>query len=181
MFCEKCGAAIPDGSQVCPECGENPRLTEPDMESNKEVIVYASMSKAVPTAKKKKIPVQLWVVAGILALLVVAISIINAVQVSNLKKTLEKEWYTSYESILQVLEFDDDEVEYRLETAFSWLNSTLFKGRYKVVSGNKIKIENDDDKWDTYKVEFNDDKTVMTISPAITDSDSSEMWYDIGE
>ena len=76
-----------------------------------------------------------------------------------------------------VLEFSDDEVEYRLETAYSWLNSTVFSEKYKVISGNKIKVQMFGTNWKTYTVDFSDDKSVMTVSPALTSTDASENWF----
>lgn len=40
MFCLKCGEAIPDGSEVCPNCGAN--LKEVD---NEQTVVYASQKE----------------------------------------------------------------------------------------------------------------------------------------
>ena len=67
--------------------------------------------------------------------------------------------------------------QYRLETGYGWLDTTVFTEKYKVVSRNKIKVQMFGENWETYAIEFNDDKTVMTISPAMTSTDESENWY----
>lgn len=126
--------------------------------------------------KKKRSHNMVHLFSGI-AVLVIIIVVILSVQGSNLKKELQKEWLDTDGSIIKVLEFTDDEVEYRLETSYSWMDTTLFNEKYKVVSGNKIKVQMFGDEWETYTIVFNDEKTVMTISPAMTSPDDSEKWY----
>lgn len=188
MFCTKCGEAIPDDSVVCPQCGENPR--EEDNQGGgqvEETVVYAApeaVDVAPATGANKKIkPMskKLWAILGGVVAVVALIFIVNAVQAASLKNVLMKEWYDTDGTILKVLEFDDDEAEYRLETGYGWMDTTLFSEEYKVVSGSSFKIRRFGDEWETYKVKFNDDKTVMTVSPAITSVDSSEKWYDLGD
>ena len=60
-----------------------------------------------------------------------------------------------------------------------WMDTTLFKGKYKVVSGKKVKIDSFGSGYQTYTVKFNDEKSVMTIIPAVTSADSSEKWYNL--
>ena len=43
-----------------------------------------------------------------------------------------------------------------------------------MISGNKLKIDGRDT---VYTVEFNDDKTMMTITPALTSTDAYENWF----
>ena len=181
MFCLKCGELIPDESQVCPKCGENPRE---EINQGQAAIVYATPEAGSTSANtsvgKKSISKKAWIVMGAMIAVAALVFIINSVQASNLKKILMKEWYASSDSIIQVLEFDDDEAEYRLETGYLWMDTTLFTEDYKVISGDTFKIQRFGDEWETYKVEFNDDKTIMTVSPAITSTDSTETWVDIG-
>lgn len=182
MFCLKCGEAIPDDSEICPKCGNSPTEEADQAVEQEEAVVYAVPEGAVvsvPSKEKKSPPKKLW---AILAVVAVALAFtIHAVQTANLKATLMKEWYDTDGTILKVLEFDDDEAEYRLETGYRWMDTTLFCEKYKVVSGHTFKIQRFGDEWETYKVEFNDDKTVMTVSPAITSVDASEKWYDLGK
>lgn len=109
--------------------------------------------------------------------------IVNAVQASNLKKELERDWYKvageegSY--ILCVLDFSDDEIEYRLETGYAWMDTTVATYKYKVISGNKIKVLRYGDEWETIMVDLNEDKTVMEVSPALTSVDNTEIWINL--
>ena len=101
----------------------------------------------------------------------------NGINQANLKKALVNEWYDVDGSIIKVLDIDDDEMEYRLETGYRWMDTSLGTYDWKPVSGNKIKIKRFGDKYETFTVELNDDKDVLKISPAITSTDSSETWY----
>lgn len=175
MFCMKCGQAIPDNSKICPLCGA-------DLErDDQQVVVYASQKEIESTPgdnlnKKKLSKTMLLILSGIAVLVVVIVAVLG-IQKNNLKKELQKDWLDTDGTILKVLEFSDDEVEYRLETGYGWMDTTLFTEKYKVVSGNKIKVQMFGEDWETYAIEFNDDKTVMTIYPAMTSTDESENWY----
>ena len=79
--------------------------------------------------------------------------------------------------ILCILDFSDDEIEYKLETGYAFLNTTVATYKYNVVSGNKIKVNRFGDEWETFTVEFTDDKARMTVSPALTSIDDKEQWY----
>ena len=171
----KCGQAIPDNSKICPLCGA-------DLErDDQQVVVYASQKEIESTPgdnlnKKKLSKTMLLILSGIAVLVVIIVAVLG-IQKNNLKKELQKDWLDTDGTILKVLEFSDDEVEYRLETGYGWMDTTLFTEKYKVVSGNKIKVQMFGEDWETYAIEFNDDKTVMTIYPAMTSTDESENWY----
>ena len=156
IVCQKCGTELPDDSTFCIKCGE-------------EVIVNNSKMKKFPKGIKLLVGGGLVVVTGLM--------ILNFVGANQLKADLNKTWYASSESILKVLEFSDDEVEYRLETGYKWMDTTLVDSEYKVISSNKIKVERISDVWEEYTIEFNDDKTRLTISPAFTSTDDEENWY----
>ena len=132
MFCIKCGEAIPDDSVVCPKCGENLREEDNQGEQVEETVVYAApvavdvASTTGPNEKRKPLPKKLWAILGGVMTVVALIFIVNAVQAASLKDVLMKEWYDTDGTILKVLEFDDDEAEYRLETGYGWLDTTLF-------------------------------------------------------
>lgn len=81
--------------------------------------------------------------------------------------------------IICVLDFSEDEIEYRLETGYSWLDTTVDTYDYKVVSGNIIKVNIYGDEWETVTVEFSGDKDMITVSPALTSVDDEEVWFDL--
>ena len=174
MFCMKCGQAIPDNSKICPLCGA-------DLErDDQQAAVYASQKEiesiSSDNPNKKKMSKNMVLILSGVAVLSVIIMVVFGIQKNNLKKELQKDWLDTHGTILKVLEFSDDEVEYRLETGYGWLDTTVFTEKYKVVSRNKIKVQMFGENWETYAIEFNDDKTVMTISPAMTSTDESENW-----
>lgn len=55
-------------------------------------------------------------------------------------------------------------------------DTTVATYDYKVISGNKMKVLRYGDDWETITVEFNDEKTVMITSPALTSTDAREIW-----
>lgn len=57
MFCQKCGAAMPDGSKVCPKCGAQQG-------------VQPAATTTIEKPKKKKI--GMWIALGIVAIIIIA-------------------------------------------------------------------------------------------------------------
>lgn len=105
---------------------------------------------------------------------------VNGINKANVKKALTKEWRALDKSgtIIKVLDISDDEIKYRLETGYSYLDTTLRTYEWKPAGKNKIKIKVLDD-YEIFTIEFDTEKKVLKISPAVTCSDSSETWYDI--
>lgn len=167
--CPACGEKLPGDSLFCAKCG-----TRVDGEAQNA----GQITKPAHFFSKNKKIVGVGAATVIVVLLV--IFGINAVQASNLKKELERDWCKvegeedSY--ILCVLDFSDKDVEYRLETGYAWLDTTVATYDYKVISGNKMKVLRYGDEWETITVEFNDEKTVMITSPALTSTDAREIW-----
>ena len=174
MFCLKCGEAIPDGSTVCPKCGAD--LINKEAEP---VVVYASQKEldiSEPVRPAKKTGKKVWIGVVGVACIIAAIFIINFIGMQNLKKTLVREWCAAEDSIIKVLDIKDDKMEYRLETGHSWMDTSLGIFDWKPISRNKIKIKRFSE-YETFTIEFNDNKDMLIISPAVTNSDDSETWY----
>ena len=70
------------------------------------------------------------------------------------------------------LDFSDDTIKYNFHSFYAWLDTTIAEFDYKIISANKLEIDND-----IYEIEFNDDNTMMTITPSLTDSELSENWF----
>jgi len=161
-ICSNCGAVLPSDPTFCAECGMK-------IEDNQQ------FKKVIP---KKKIGI----VIGIVLLFVIAVFAVNAIRISNLKKELMRDWQnvegenSSY--ILCVLDFSEDEIEYRVETGYSWMDTTIGTYEYKVINGNTIKVKQYGE-WEKITVKFNDDKTIMTLTPALTSADDKEEWFDL--
>lgn len=183
MFCLECGEAIPNESTVCPKCGAT-IVKAVDGSTEEQAIVYASQKEEEPTQTEKtpfykKITKKAKIGIVAVVCVVVLFLIVNAVNRASLKKTLTKEWYDTDGTIIKVLDIDDDEMEYRLETGYSWMDMSVDTYKWKPVGRNKIKINIYKDSYETFTIEFNDDKTSFKISPAITSTDDSERWYHI--
>lgn len=171
-ICPACGEKISDGAIFCIKCGTK-------INGDEVVVEQQTGTKNFFEKNKKKIIISLTGVVTVLLILF----IVNSVQASNLKKELKRDWYRvegedgAY--ILCILDFSDDEIEYRLETGYKWMDTTIANYDYKVISGNKIKVLRYMNKWETINVEFNDDKSVMKVSPALTSIDNTELWINL--
>lgn len=171
-ICPNCGEKLPDDSVFCIKCGTK-------IDGDKPCIQQAAKAPNSSHRNKKIIILVLVIVIAIMLVL----WIVNFVQALNLKKELMRDWYNvegeegSY--ILCVLDFSDNEIEYRVETSFAWMDTTIATYDYKVVSGNKIKVLRYGDDWETITVEFSDDKRAMTVSPALTSVDKIEVWFNV--
>ena len=166
MFCPKCGEAIQDSSTVCIKCG-----TDLSTGADGQTVVYASQKEpeiiGQPNAKKK-ISKKVIIGSAFVVCIIAVILIVSVISSAILKNALVKEWYDIDGSIIKVLDIDEDKMETSLGT-YEW----------KAISGNKIKIKRFNDKFETFTIEFNDEKTMLKISPAITSVDDSETWYHI--
>lgn len=176
MFCMKCGEAIPDGSGSCPKCGFNL-----NMESNDQAVIYAFQEETLDSgntpAKKRSRTLKI-AVAAIASVLILFIGI-SAAGRAILKKQLVKEWYDMEGSLIKVLDIDDKEIEYRVETGYKWMDETLSTYEWKVVSGNKIKIKIAGNIYKIFVVKLDKNKNVMTLTPALTSLDEKEIWIHI--
>lgn len=163
-FCPKCGEKLPNASSFCTKCG-----TKIDELKKKEV------KPNFLNKYKRKIVIG---ICGIVGIFVICF-IVHSIQVSNLKKELLRDWYKvegeGSSAIICVLDFSDKKVEYKLETGYSWMDTSVATYEYKVISKNRVKIKQYGE-WETITVKFNDDKSVMTVSPAITSIDDTEIW-----
>ena len=128
--------------------------------------------KNVKKGKKKIIAI----IASCMVVVLVACFIINGIAKTNLKKELMRDWENvegssgSYYTLK--LDFSEDKIKYIFDSYYIY--DTIATYKYTVISGNKFKIDGEDT---VYSVEFNKDKTMMTIRPALTSSDSVEYWF----
>ena len=176
-FCPKCYEAIPEDSDCCPMCNAPLR----DNIKSETVVIYASQGKEdilTRNKKKKKLPKP--ALALIVVVLAIAVGIIgvNEIQKNILKNTLLRDWYDVDDSILKVLDFSSNEIEYRLEGTYV-RSVTAATFDYKVVSGSKIKIRRFLDDYETFDITLNGDRNMMTVRPAITSVDAIEYWYNV--
>lgn len=169
-ICPNCGEKLSSAAIFCVKCGTK---------VNGEIQSAEQPTKAPSFFEKNKKKIGVGVVAVFAVLLI--LFIVNAVQASNLKKELMRDWEDIEGSngvyIVSILDFSEDEIEYKLETGYSWMDTTVATYKYKVVSGNKIKVSRFSGDWETFTIEFNEDKRMMTVSPALTSVDDKERWF----
>ncbi|MDE6252415.1 MAG: zinc ribbon domain-containing protein [Lachnospiraceae bacterium] len=171
-ICSNCGEKLSGDSSFCVRCGAK---VEGEMGNAGQTV------KDLKSSGKNRRKIS----TGVVAVVVVALVWfgVNAVQISNLKKELMRDWERvegdEDAHILCILDFSEDEIEYKLETGYSWMDMTASTYKYKVISGNKMKVNIYGDKWETVTVEFDEDKTMMTVSPALTSVDDKEYWFNI--
>lgn len=171
MICPNCNAEIADNSTFCTECGVQVQATTPA-----DTSVEETQSTADNNDRRKKLAIALCVVVGI-AFMIFAFNFMQTISVRN---ALQSEWRTwdleehDYKSV--VLEFDGDDIEYRFVSDYYYLNNyVIYSGKFKVVSPHKIKIDRFGYGYTTYEIDMNDGNFV--IKPALTSSDSSEIWF----
>lgn len=166
-ICPHCGETLPVDSFFCTKCGAK--------------IDYVPQSENKPGLFKKNKRIMFSLI-GVFSVLII-LFIVHSIQTSNLKKELMRNWYSvageGSASILCILDFSDNEIEYRLETDYAWLDTTVATYDYKVIGRNKIKVLRYADNWETITIEFNDEKSAMIVTPALTSVNDTEIWINI--
>ena len=190
MFCSKCGKEIPEGSNFCSSCGQpigNNIIEEPvkvetlnDVPTN-EAPVYAAPVYTAPVKKSssKAAVITIICIAAVIiigAIAVLARSILLNFGKGDLQKQLLRDWSrveksggSSYYTL--VLDFDEDEIEYSFDGTY--VNDVISDYDYEIISKDTILVNG----YKEIKIEFNDEKTMMTFTPALTSADSSENWF----
>ena len=148
--CPKCRKEISDKAKKCPNCG----------------------GMINQTKKQKNI-----VIFSVIILIALTIMGYSYYQKQELKKQLLKDWErveraSSDNYYTLKLDFSETTIQYKFDSIYYWLDSTLMTYDYKIINSRKIKINNQ-----IYEIEFNEDKTMMTITPSLTDSDTSKSWF----
>lgn len=167
MFCVNCGEAIADNSEICPFC--NTVLINKN--SGQTIVVESQQNEEKEKLSKK------FIVLGAIILIAFLMFIgVREYQKKELQQELLRDW-VRYEDLTLILDFSEDEIEYQLETGFSYLDTTVATFDYKVISGNKIKVKRFDGEPEIFTIEFDEEKEMMIVTPAIVSTDSTEYWF----
>lgn len=161
MYCNKCGNELDKNSTFCGKCGKPIKG-----EKNRKKIDLSFL-------RRKIVIIPCIVVIGLIFVYMISFYIGK----NNLANNIIKDWSRfetgDSDSLYKLeLDFSQDEIDYNFISSYSFLNTTLATFEYKVVSPSEIEVNNT-----KYKIEFDDDKTMMTITPALTSTDSSEYWF----
>lgn len=99
----------------------------------------------------------------------------------SLKKELMRDWEVNnvnqskyYE---KELDFSDKTINYKYVSKDADIVENIDTFTYKVISSDEIKIDGKG----KYKIEFNDDKNIMTVKPGIIENTDFEFWYNNDE
>lgn len=169
MICKKCNEQISDENKVCPKCGAD--LTE---KTNKTVIPEENVqieevkdTEDKANSNKSKTIITVFVVIAVIVAASFAISKYNnSKQKELLAESIQGEWYIVQDTLQNILYFTEDTVEYGVDS--DWLGYFHFlDGNYEVISGNQIQSDLYK-KIETYTVEFNDNRTEVSITPSLT-------------
>ena len=184
--CPECGKEVSDKADKCPNCGcpvEHIKKdgTNEELTDNKMGFVKVEENgKAQKTLSKNKAAVfGVFLIIAVVSVLMLTKSITTK-NAEELISDLQGEWWTPYEtSVTRTLTISGDEMILGAETGFDFLDSTVTEYTYslKPKSKNAISASSSGDNYKKYTVEFNEDKTEFTISPALMLDEESETWY----
>jgi len=169
--CPNCGTELLEDSVFCTKCGTKIGVSEPEQEP-------APVPEPLPKKKSKK-----RIVVRCILIILAAILIFlgyNVFQAFKLKDELKRDWLTveGDDSLyLLVLDFSDDEIAYKFESSYSWLNSTIATYEYIPISKKHMIVKRYSDEWEIFTVEFNEKYDMMTVEPALTSIDDKEYWF----
>ena len=170
MFCPKCGANVESGSGFCPMCGNT----------------FAQEAVVAPTPKKKKTGLVIVLVAvGVVLALMIGLVLVSVIGVAvgigvwnSGKEELQDQLLRDWERVEQSdgsyytleLDFSYGECDYNFDGSI--IDSKISTFDYEVIAPNKIEIDGRE-----ITIEFNDDKTMMIMTPALTRVGDKEYWY----
>lgn len=185
-YCAKCCKGFSDELTVCPECNGNL------IEYNQAPVQPVTENNTVTEyAVKPKSKVKIWLIilmAAIVAIIATACvfavrCIINEKGKQELRIQLLRDWsrIEQYSDTYYTLELDfsDNEIDYNfVDEIYGLIDETIATYEYEVISPNEISVDKLKSGFGTtYKIEFNDEKSMMIITPSLTNSDSKEYWY----
>lgn len=165
MYCEKCGTQMENTSRFCPSCGAPVSNVAPNP--------YTQVPPYAPK-KKSAVPLIIGIAAACFVLILGGFLMFHQMAKANLQKQLLRDWSRVESSsgtyYTLELDFSDDEIEYIFDSFY--YDTTIAVMDYEVISGTQIRVDGR-----LHTIEFNDDKTMFTVYPAMTSSDSYEHWF----
>lgn len=180
MFCPKCGAQLEETAVFCGQCGTPmtpATLEQPADGPNAETAPTIPYAAAPKKPRRKLLLIISLIVLGVAVIGTAVYYIVFSMNCNLLHQQLQLDWSRveegdtgSYYTL--VLDFSEDKIKYNFESYF--LNKNISTMKYEVVAPDQIKVNGQ-----THTVTFSKDKTVMTVTPALTSTDSSESWFNL--
>lgn len=174
MYCKNCGAEIPEGESICAKCRTEESGLNTPMDSDTSPSKFIKETTEIMGYKVPKVVI---IAIVVVVILVIAAVVVTSAQKAKLNDLLERTWVSVEDSIILVLEFDGEQVEYRLESTFSFLDQTLYVYDYEVMWGNKYKV-NWNGEWKNYTVDYEKGDNSIKIIPSMISSDPYDIWID---
>ena len=166
MNCPRCGSVLSESNAFCPSCGE--------------MIHSSYTTSGTPATTAKTDPNRTRKIVIIASVCVVLIASLWLLSIYTAKESLKKELMRDWSRVESgngtyytlELDFSEDEIEYNFDSFY--YDANIANCDYEVVSGNQIRVNGGAE---LYTIEFNSDRTMMTITPALTSTASSEHWF----
>ena len=83
------------------------------------------------------------------------------------------------EELKQAIEEKPDAYLHELAEPFNCTSQAVDTFDWKATSGNSIEVNRFGDEYTKFNVEISEDEKVLTITPALTSSDSYEIWVSV--
>ena len=185
--CPECGKEISDKATTCPNCGYpiQPENNTKREEIENSFVRVEDVPITVDVSPKPKKKINKSIIALIAALACVCLAAFGFItyqqtkEAENLISDMQGNWYRPYESVARTLEISSDEIVVSAETGFDSVNSQadVYHLNLEGKDGTTFSASSSTDNYKEYTVTFNDDKTKMTIFPALLIDGESEIWY----
>lgn len=200
-FCPYCGQPAATQPAVTQPITVQPAVTQPPMEEPPQtapqqafqnapvqqpmpgyVPQYAPQYAPQPAPEKSKKGLILAIVlpcAAVFTVIIVLLAsfIIKSSEKAELQEKLLRDWsrveYNDGVYYTLILDFSEDEIEYNFDSTY--IDRQIATYEYEVISGDTIEVEN----FGEIKITFNDDETMMTFTPSLTDTEYSQNWFDL--
>ncbi len=128
-------------------------------------------------------PKTVYACIAVLALAAISFFAWFAIGTQQLKQTLMLHEWERHDKITLSLKFNESTISYNASFTYQLFgtheyNTNISTMEWRATSPNTIQVrENDLHNWRTITIKVTDDKDTLRMSPAITSTDSNELWF----
>jgi hypothetical protein len=190
-YCSTCKNEIEVVSDLCPTCGKQLftlNQTPPNHNPSSSVpidIMNEQSNTFFATNPKPKTNNGLVILIVLLLFGAMIYGVFYTTGVNSLKSQLLRDWSrietsdTNSDVMFELmLDFDSDQYQYIFNGGF--LYDVISTDTYRVISPNKIIVNEGTIYESEHTIEFDSDKEMMIVTPALTSTDSTEYWFNHG-